>query len=245
MKLKKVVAGILTAAVILTSVSDIGLLTYAAEDVTTEDATEEDTKVKDVTTEEETLKSLLEEAEAKYQAATEYSAASRQHLKTVANESGNAVESSDEGAITTAKNYLKDALDALEKLYKVQIQTGTATVEVTPGDDGEVHMDTDGNKIIYVPVSAEVTATASQYDADDNVFVAWMADGQGVCTNLTYKFTVTGDQEISLQYKEDKDPDVSDLNLSITAKWNESVGKFALLQNVIFQSHVLLSNMAL
>ena len=260
MKLKKIVAGMLAAAVVLTSVLDMNLLTYAAEDVAAEDVVAEDAVAKEVepegeTTEtspqivakpkvdehqadpiqmdnvetepreadatEETLESLLAEAKEKSEASTSYTKDSREKLKSVMEEAQN-VDSDDEIAVAEAKENLKEALKKLEKLYTIKIIVGEANVEITPGDDGEVHTDEAGNKIIYVAHWADITAVNhTEFDADDKIFSGWIYKGKKVSSNSTYNFFVISDIELSLQYEVQKDP-AAEVKLDASAIWDDS-----------------------
>lgn len=107
--------------------------------------------------------------------------------------------------IKAAEDTLRDALDNMEPLYKVKINTDWLNdAEVTLTAENGEYASEDGTEI-YVPLVDKVTVTASAKDGD-TVFTGWQMTVDGVtktvCTSTSYTFYVIGDTKLEPVYSE-------------------------------------------
>lgn len=178
-----------------------------------------------------TLMNLMNEASTKKDETTKYTAASRSKLESALKEAEGVTSSTDEATIKQAENTLRDALDNLEDLYKIQVNVEdvNAKAEITTaGDDGEIHRE-GNNTYIYAPLMKMVTVKADATNKSGVPFVYWYLDSDEkvMSTSTSYSFYAVGNMMLSVKYNEDKaDPEV---NLFCSTKYSSAAGKLSFI----------------
>ena len=134
--------------------------------------------------------------------------------------------------VTEAEQNLRDAVDHLQEVYKVDIdisQANGATVTVD-APEGEYRDESQaGHVIVYLPLIGKISVTAPATDGTGQYFESWQIDGKVVSTRNTYTFYVIEPINLEVTYKEENKEPYPEVNLFCSNKYNKSIGKLSFI----------------